>query len=434
MKKIYYTILFLLFVTLSYSQSWEATNLTQYNYLSISTLENHNNSLYALVFNGFGANPYQWGAEGNSWASTSFQGVSETPAFLKSAGSRLYMGANALGYSMLYVSNDDGVHFSPDDDGLPAFMNGIASLYGIQYFEGKVVANLGSNGYWIKDTTETTWKQIDTSTSLNGGTDPVCFSQGKLYAYDNAGAYALYRSDNFGTSWQQVTANLPDYFSAHLLVANPLTGRLYLAGGKTDGSQYGIYYSDDRGTTWTKADLSAFISTNVNGGQQKVTALFAKGENIFVALENNAANTTPDILSSMTGITNLKYDTLGLIVDPAGTIQGAHFVEFGDKIALALNVRDVYLKSLSTTTTFAKMSQLETTLAYPNPVRDRLLIRLNNLPENSIATICDLNGRQLLNRRISGSINVSMLRKGTYILSVRDERGKTIDQQKIIKQ
>lgn len=61
---------------------------------------------------------------------------------------------------------------------------------------------------------------------------------------------------------------------------------------------------------------------------------------------------------------------------------------------------------------------------YPNPVKDYLEIEIENTTQEYDVSIIDLNGRVLINKKISGncSLNTSMLRKGSFLLKLHSEK------------
>ncbi|MCB0402919.1 MAG: T9SS type A sorting domain-containing protein [Flavobacteriales bacterium] len=429
MKKYYLTFCLVTMSLMSYSQ-WQATNLTQFNYLAVSGTESFKGELYSTVFNGLGADFYQLDPGNASWTLKTISGVSGNPAALIAAGSNLYMTANSLGYSMLYRSGDAS-SFVADTVGLPKSMGGIDPAYGLQYFNGKVVVNLGSSGYWLKDTGATTWTHIDPPTALNAGTDPLCYSNDTLYAHDNSGANIFYVSGDYGQTWTARNTDLPSFFVGKILVSNQTTGRLYLAGAKSNGTLYGVYYSDNHGFNWTMANLSAFIGTDVNNGQQEVTAIYADGSTIYIALENDAANTTPDVISSASSISNMAYDTLGLVTDPAGTINGSRFISHNGNIAMALNVRDVYLHGSST----AVSEQPEQTRFSVWPVPAREMLHVTAEEAMLSVRITDLAGREVFQSKVNGNnteIALGNLENGIYL--VQAQFTDRLETTKIIKQ
>ncbi len=429
MRNLLFIVLGIITMSTSWAQSWNATNLSTFNYLTVTATESHQSELYSILFNGFSGDVHQLDANGTSWSTVTISGTDGgINTLLQDANTRIYLTTNSLGYGMLYYSTDQLNTFVLDTVGLPKMLNGIVAPIKMQYYRGKVLANLGSSGYWLKDTSATTWQHIDVPTSLNGGVDPLCFYNDTIYAHDNTGANTLYVSGDFGQTWSIRNTNLPSFFKGHVLKANTSTGRLYMAGAKTDGTLYGIYYSDDNGFTWTIANLAAFIGTDVNGGQQEVVTIYANGNDVFIALENDTLNTTPDVLSSTNGIANVDYDTLGLIVDPAGTMNGAKFLVHDGKMAMALNVRDVYLKDLGTVVSQHTLFD-DDFMLYPNPATDVVMVTSKEVAQ---IIILDLHGRTVLSSTNS-RVDISSLSPGAYLVEVWSNNQQLMGRKKLVK-
>lgn len=430
MKKILGTITCFTLINVCYAQQWSATNLSNLNAFTVTAVESHKSELYSVLFNSISGEVYRLDSEGNSWSQVSITGTDgNIVSKLQDATSRIYLSTNSLGSGALYYSRDDLNTLIADTIGLPRFLKGIVAPIDLQYFNGKILLNLGSSGYWLKDTTATTWHHIDPPTALNGGKDPLCCSKDTLFAHDNSGANLFYVSGDYGQTWSVRNTNLPTFFIGNVLVANRSTGRLYMAGAKTDGSSYGTYYSDDNGFNWTIADLSAFIGKDVNGGQQEVRAIYANSEEVWIALENNNKNTTPDVLTSKTGIQNMAYDTMGLLNDPSGQIYGAKFVEHNGGIAMALNVRDVFMKSMVSGITERPVTQQIN--AFPNPTHD--VVNISENIEFDTLRVFDMNGKVLISST-SKHINLHNLPQGVYLVELINHNELNVQRFRVLKE
>ena len=339
------------------------------------------------------------------------------------------MSTNSFGSGTVYYSEDNLKTLVPDTMGLPQFLSGVVAPIGMQYHRGKVIVNLGSSGYWLKDTADQKWGHIDPPTSLNGGKDPICFYGDSMFAHDNTGANEFYVSGDYGQTWIKRKSNLPSFFLGNMLVANSETGRLYLVGAKSDGSLYGVYYTDDNGFNWVREALSSFIGTDVNGGQQEITAMNAKGKEVFVALENGRKNSTPDVFSSINGITNMEYDTSGLLNDPSGLINGVKFVNHKGAVMLSLNVRDVYTRG-EAVNALSNLS-MDNVGVYPNPTTGVLTIP-KNLKCDELRIIDNV-GNVVLTTE-SYSVNIGHLPSGYYLVEVVDRENLKVVRTKVLKE
>ncbi len=431
MKRILLLTLLIFIGFFSMAQQWESTNLATFNFAN-TTLESHNNTLYSIYNTSLSGDVYTLDAGKTSWTQQTFSGVTGFPTFLESTGDKLYLGTVGLGFSMIYYTTDNGATFVEDTVGLPKFTSGVNTLYGFQFFNGKVVANMGSSGYWLKDTADVSWAQIDVPTFFNGGTDPLAFYNDSIYAFDNAAATTFYVSGDYGATWMTRTISLPASYKADLLIANASTGRLYTSGSSNSGAQYGVYYSDDHGFNWTEAtNLNTFIGTDANGGQQEVTAMYANGNTIFMALENDASNSRPDVLSSSTGIANMAVDTVGLLTDPSGMMNGARFLEFQGDVYMGLNVRDVYRKSSSSTIGLSE-TNLNEVILYPNPSSEKIYFSGLNGVNNRVRIINTIGVEVINTTMLSNSIEISGLAKGIYVVQILSD-GKLVETMRLFK-
>jgi len=410
------TLLFALSVMMSLkavSQAWQATNLTSVTYLPI-VAATHNNDMYATVFNGFTATLNKLNTGGTSWSAVTTPTTITVPRFIRSAGTRMYLSTvNSSVFSMLYYTTD-GSTFIPDTVGLPHMSTGVSLIGQILYFKGKVIVAMAGEGYYLKDTGAAAWHSINAPTMFNAPGDPMTYYSDTLYGYDNTGTHTLYVSGDWGTTWTVRNANLPGDFATNMFVADDVTGRLYAAGSWGATPSYGVKYSDDHGFTWTDAtNANAFIGLNYQGMQQKVTALYAHDPVVYIAMENNADNTAPDIVGSMTGLSNLAYDTTGL---PAigGAANGIGFFMHQGKLALNLNVLDVFIKggpAAVSTTKAATVFSL-----YPNPATDVLHVVSQAGVRVQSIRITDMGGRTVLHQQGGmQQVDIRLLQPGIYV-------------------
>jgi len=229
------------------------------------------------------------------------------------------------------------------------------------------------------------------------------------------------------------TTNLPSDFITHVFTADEVTGRLYAAGSwGTSPMHYELKYSDDHGFTWNTASAATpFIGTNAGNTQQLITAIYAHDPTIYIALENNKATSAPDVVGSTTGLANLAYDTVGLPTNAAGAVNGTRFLDYQGKLALSLNVIDVYLKDVPNAVFGVQTSGRSVSL-YPNPCRDALHISGNSAVKE--IRVMDLAGRVL--QHVAGSattVDVSGLQPGMYLLQTVDDHA-VVDVQRFVKE
>ena len=68
------------------------------------------------------------------------------------------------------------------------------------------------------------------------------------HRYDDMRAY-VFRTDDFGATWTDISANLPDTGGSYVLVEDPVSPRLLFV-----GTEFGVYASVTGGNSWDKLD------------------------------------------------------------------------------------------------------------------------------------------------------------------------------------
>lgn len=410
------------------AQNWQATKLTNVTYLPIPAIASHNGELYGTVSTGFGFNMYKLDAGGNSWSAFT-PGNITNPRDLLSAGTRLYVTTlNNSVVSMIYYSHDNGATFVTDTVGLPPYFSGVTTMLGMNYYHGKVITNAASYGYWLKDTSETKWKQIDPPTKLNGGADPLTYMNDTLYAYDNTGTNSMYYSANWGSTWTLINKDLPADFACKYLTSDATIGRIYASGIWNTNQNTGVYYSDNRGQNWTSLNFGSLLGKNASNQPQQVTMLYANNGSLYIGLENDKDQSAPNLVSSSNGGITLKADSAGLPNAAAGVCPWK-MLTHQNKQFIALNVIDVFSRSAGNSVGENQfLNKLE---FYPNPSRNTLSIKTENL--NGIVSIMDISGKILFTTSLSETIDISGLSKGTYVATVIFENG-TIASEQFVKE
>lgn len=401
---------------------WQATNLTSVTYLSITGVTSHQNELYATVFSGFGSLMYKLDPGNTSWTQLN-TGTLSNPNVLRSAGTRMYVSTlDPFSYSsLLYYTTDGGNTFVLDTAGLPHYQSGLRPVSTIQYYEGKVIVGIGGDTYFLKDTSASAFHSIDTPTLLVGGVDPITFFNDTLYVWESSSNHLLSYSSDWGTTWTVRPTNLPFSWNSSVFTADEVTGRLYIA-GQGNGA-YELRYSDDHGSTWNLAgNIAPYIGLNANNTQQLITTIYAHDPLFYLSLENNNNSSAPDILGSVTGFANAACDTLGLPTNAAGAVKGSAFLMHNNKLALALNVIDVYLKDV-TVGIENKSGHEEDLSVFPNPGSTLLKVTTKG-KEYSELRVYDALGRPAGTWKAgTRQINVSEWQAGVYVLEFIFEDG-----------
>lgn len=412
---------------MSYAQNWKTTDLTPASTqgsdaFPITDLISHQGTLMATVNKAFSGTLELSNDNGKTWEEAAKKNVQGFPTFLASNGTTLFLISRNGFHSLLYSSSDKGATFSVEDiTGLPSgFGGGFSLAESFQIINGRLVIGLGASGYYQKQIGGDSFIKFDTPTGLNSASDPLAFYDDTLYVYDNSGAFLLYKSGDFGQNWSVTSMNnLPSNYGGDILHINQSTGRLYLGLGKAN-VEYNLYFSDDNGENWSQYDFNDLVDTNYQGGPQVMSAIYTKGDLLFVAFENNSKNTTPDVFSTI-DVHNIpiSYDTLGLLSDGAGTVKGNIFLEHSGNLYLALNIVDVFYKEGVIAST-SDISGVEDAYIYPSVITDRIHFHKNLTGE---FTIVNNEGKIIKNGSLKNENKLMLsLAEGSYIFYFKNKK------------
>lgn len=402
------------------AQSWTACGVTAVvNNESMGGFAVHNGALYASNY----SNRLMKSADGGqSWGQLPLDGVDGQITHIVSAGERLYIATFVATYAngAVFYTTDDGQHWTVDTTDVPnhVFGTGKAFVRNMHYWDGHLMATFDmTDAYLIKPAGDGPWVQ----NSHLAQRDPADYDSNgdTLFVVSDK----LYYTTDHGATWTEpANSGLPNWFAAtRLRVAGD---RLYLVGKVVTGAfKDSLYYSDDRGENWQNTKLSEYIGTPAIGVYQTVTALYGSGNRVWVALTNDEKNTTPEILYSGDGGTTFTRNIDGLPEDPFGTIAVQKFVRDNGTLYALLNFRDVYKQSIETGTTVQETAAGEDVRLYPHPVADRLGIHGADEGTFSHIAVYDLCGRPVLRREYSGTLDVSALPAGIWLLELSGRHG-----------
>jgi photosystem II stability/assembly factor-like uncharacterized protein len=141
-----------------------------------------------------------------------------------------------LRFGLIYVGTDDGnLHMTTDGGYTWEHLNDIQKSQPMKKTKEPIAEKLETNKLWVSRLTASQYKEARVFLSLNG------------YRNDDFSPY-LYVSENYGSSWKRIGANLP-FEPINVIKEDPKNDSILYVG--TDG---GIYVSFDRGNsfmTWT---------------------------------------------------------------------------------------------------------------------------------------------------------------------------------------
>jgi hypothetical protein len=161
---------------------------------------------------------------------------------------KVYAGTDANG---VFASNDAGQTWTPLSTGLPSR----AQVFALSAVRGRMFAGLYSQGLYAWDEPNQSWGQT-------GRVKPLALAGARdaLIAGHNPGG--LHWSVDLGASWSRGVAEspavgllllLPSDDSGELSAEAPVWELASDDGLVFAGASAGIYYSEDRGRTWTRA-------------------------------------------------------------------------------------------------------------------------------------------------------------------------------------
>ena len=183
----------------------------------------------------------------------------------------------------------------------------------------------------------------------------------------------------------------------------------------TQGSTGTIYYNDTSANNWIKIHTKGTVS-NINGIGARVEVHTASGVQIR-DVRSGEGFAFMSTINTHVGIGSDSAITKIIVRWPSGVID--------EIVSPAINQPITIIEGENTlSTTDESISDL---VIYPNPVNNILSIQSSNSVSNKIATVFDLNGKRILNQRITNnSINLSTLQSGLYFLRI-ESNGKVIN-------
>lgn len=420
MRKLLLSFFLLLASLLSFSQAWQVTNIIDTSNYAITDIEVHNGELYAVVASSTLPDFYKLDPISTSWSPVNSGSVTYTPLFMESAGGRVYMATKSGSYSRFYSSEDNMASFQTITY-LPFAYGALENpaCQDLQVLQNMLLVSFGEPyHYWARDTADTHFNGIGDPYPFYHYNDPLVYMNGKYFVFNNLGGQVLKVSNDTGYTWQTISNNLPYEFYAIGFYGDYTTNRLYIWGSWNGGPSYGLFYSDDEGSTWTEIDISQFRHLTTSGGITRITSFFAEGQTIYFGMENQAANTPPNLVGSFTGIANLAEDTTGLLIDTTRFAAPSHFMFYQGKLAMLMDSPSyrVYLRDITVGSEEASANVLENIDIYPNPATNELFINSSAFDIESIDIINAL-GQTIISEAIyADRINVSELTQGIYFI------------------
>jgi photosystem II stability/assembly factor-like uncharacterized protein len=161
---------------------------------------------------------------------------------------RLYAGTDTDG---VIISTDGGKSWTSLQQGLPAH----AQIFAMSTVKGRLFAGLYSKGLYVWSDQEHRWTKVGTVSPL-----ALVSTDVTLIAGHNPGG--IYWSEDAGATWSQGTASSFGQVTQGLMDQSrelAINAPVWELGANNDlvfaGASAGIYYSEDRGRTWVRAQV-----------------------------------------------------------------------------------------------------------------------------------------------------------------------------------
>ncbi|MEM9819627.1 MAG: T9SS type A sorting domain-containing protein [Bacteroidota bacterium] len=413
MKHFYLFFCACLFSTSLYGQ-WTPLNFSaslNFPHLEVmGDLVEHQGSLYASS----ASNTLLKSSDGgNTWAPCTTHSFWGTIDFLVATPNQLIAAARSLSSTgTLWTSSDGGNTWLLDTLGMPNhifFADSKAFVHEIHYFDGHLVATFdNADAYFIKKLDDPAWQKNE----YLAANDPEAYAVYQEQTLLVAGGFSFYYSNDQGSSWIEPANNgLPNWFVGQQLATNG--EQIYIAGAVSPFGDQQLLVSNNMGEDWTSIDLSAILDSG-----QKIRQLDAFDQRLFVSLDNDLTNSSPELFYSDDQGESFVNHNGGLAVDEFGTDYIKKIIRYQNSLYALGNFRDIYRQDFT-----SSVSTLATSLpslkVYPNPCRDLLFVEFTEVNPSSFQVFNQVG--QSVGTHSKSPIDVSPLPAGRYYL--RDTRG-----------
>ncbi|WP_250433529.1 FG-GAP-like repeat-containing protein [Hanstruepera flava] len=183
----------------------------------------------------------------------------------------------------------------------------------------------------------------------------------------------------------------------------------------TQGSTGTIYFNDTVANNWIKIHTKGTVS-NINGIGARVEVHTASGVQIR-DVRSGEGFAFMSTINTHIGIGEDNSITKIIVRWPSGVID--------EILAPAINQPITIIEGENTLST--PDSTISDLIIYPNPAGNTLNIKSTNDISDKIATVFDINGKRVLNKRLTNqTVDVSSLQSGLYFLRI-ESNGKVLN-------
>jgi photosystem II stability/assembly factor-like uncharacterized protein len=258
--------------------NWAPTNAGLPANTMVNTFFFNNGTWFAAADNGL----FISNNNGTNWnASDSGLPKQVTTMALIADGSSLFMSTYSNG---IYLSTDNGLSWVAKNSGLPVNSNKVIEPYALATNDGNLFTGFSfTNDSSVYTSTNNGNNWVIADSGLTGSVSSFAVSGGNLIAGTYRGD--IFLSSNNGKNWKVVNTGFPSDIEVNSMVVNGSNLFAGLGTATTNGTNGGVYISNDNGLSWKAAGLT---NITVNCLAYGNGYLYAATDNygIFVSMNN----------------------------------------------------------------------------------------------------------------------------------------------------
>lgn len=378
---------------------------------------------YRITVNPFVAGEYAGGMQDNGTSAGSYQNADNWPRLFGGDGFQCLYDPN--NENRFYASTQNGNFYAFDSGNIYDFNFGIPSDERVAWDAPLVMSSNNSSVLY------TGTSKVYRIEGIFEGWDPISDDMtgepvflGNRYVvttvdesplnqeviYSGTSDGKVWRTQNGGGSWNEITAGLPDRYVTHVKASPSLEGRIYVShSGYKDGDHAPhIHASDDYGSTWYSiaGDLPEFGINNIEvmEGTQDSVLFIATDGGVYYTINggenwDRAGNNMPIIL-----VFDVEIDPLNNRLVAGTFSRSMQSIDLDSLLEVTVGIEELEIAS--------------TYSLYPNPAIDQIFIKAPEDVEQISWSIYSMDGKLIKSgRRIDQPINIAELKKGTYLFA-----------------
>ncbi len=353
---------------------------------------------------------------GDNWTSlnTSFTGA---PSFIYELDQKLYVSTSVSGAAggYQYFSTDKGLSWTIDTLGMPG--SAVNASYKASVIKAEMLGDYIFYQFNIPNAFQ--WRHKDSSVYHVDAYANINQMSGWDIANDTlwavkSGAFEFLTIPK-STYTVPANNNLPLIASSHIYKSG---GNIFVAGNDFN-LDWVLYRSANSAQSWDTIYLQNLLGTGAFGLKRGVNRIYAIGDKIWLSPTSKGQNTRTEIFFSDDRGNSWTVDSLNLPIDPFGTNAVRVFQEAGGYMFAALNFKDVYKNGQGNIG--QTKSPLHKLKVYPNPAHRAFQIE-SDLDLNSIE-ILSMGGKLMYRSVAQASYSIADFPSGIYLLKMNTENG-----------